>query len=90
LASVFANFSHEQVLDDTATGASAEDQDSTLWNAGISFSYALSRIWSINGTYRYQHGDSDVTESNGDSTGLGGKYSENRVIFSITAAFPIF
>jgi opacity protein-like surface antigen len=90
LASVFANFSYEQVLDDTAAGASAQDQDSTLWNAGISLSYALSRIWSINGTYRYQHGDSDATESNVDGTGLGGKYSENRVIFSITAAFPIF
>jgi hypothetical protein len=25
-----------------------------------------------------------------DSTGLGGKYSENQVIFSFTAAFPIF
>jgi opacity protein-like surface antigen len=89
LASVFANFSREQTLEDIATGVS-QNQNFTLWNAGVRLSYALSPIWSISGTYRYQRGDSDVPESNVDSTGLGGKYSENRVIFSITAAFPIF
>jgi hypothetical protein len=90
LASVFANFSREQVLEDSVTGVSTPDQDFTLWNAGVRLSYALSRIWSISGTYRYQRGDSEVPESNVDSTGLGGKYSENRVIFSLTAAFPVF
>jgi opacity protein-like surface antigen len=89
LASVFANYSREQVLEDSATGVS-QDQDFTLWNAGVGLSYALSRIWSISGTYRYQRGDSDVPGGNVDSTGLGGKYSENRVTFSITAALPIF
>jgi hypothetical protein len=90
LASVFANFSREQLLEDIATGVSTQAQDITLWSAGVRLSYALSRIWSISGTYRYQHRDSDVPEGNVDSTGLGGKYSENRVIFSLTAAFPIF
>jgi hypothetical protein len=90
LASVFANFSREQLLEDIATGVSTQAQDFTLWSAGVRLSYALSRIWSISGTYRYQHRDSDVPESNVDRTGLGGKYSENRVIFSLTAAFPIF
>jgi hypothetical protein len=31
-----------------------------------------------------------VTDSSIDGTTLGGKYSENRVTFSLTAAFPIF
>jgi opacity protein-like surface antigen len=90
LASAFANFSREQVLDDSDTGVSTQDQVFTLWNAGVRFSYALSPMWSISGTYRYQRGDSDVPESNVDSTRLGGKYSENRVIFSLTAAFSVF
>ena len=40
--------------------------------------------------YRYQHRDSDVTNDNVSDTGLGGKYSENRVILSVSAAFPLF
>jgi opacity protein-like surface antigen len=90
LSSVFANFSREQLLEDIATNVSTQDRDFTLWSAGVRFSYALSRIWSVSGTYRYQQRDSDVPDATVDDTRLGGKYSENRVIFSLSAAFPVF
>jgi Putative beta-barrel porin 2 len=90
LASVFATFSREQLLEDIATGVSTQDQDFTLWSTGLRLSYVLSRIWSVSGSYRYQRRDSDVPDVTIDDARLGGKYSENRAIFSLTAAFPIF
>jgi Putative beta-barrel porin 2 len=90
LASLFATISREQLLEDIATDVSTQDQDFTLWSTGLRLSYALSRIWSVSGSYRYQRRDADVPAATGDDTSLGGKYSENRVIFSLTAAFPIF
>jgi hypothetical protein len=90
LASVFATFSREQLLEDIATGVSTQDQDFTLWSTGLRLSYVLSRIWSVSGSYRYPRRDSDVPDLTVDDARLGGKYSENRAIFSLTAAFPIF
>jgi opacity protein-like surface antigen len=90
LASVFANVTRTQLLEDIATDVSTQDRDFTYWSTGVRLSYALTPVWSLSGTYRYQHRDSDVTDSSIDGTTLGGKYSENRVIFSLTAAFPIF
>ena len=90
LASLFATISREQLLEDLATDVSTQDQDFTLWSTGLRLSYALSRVWSVSGSYRYQRRDADVPAVIGDDTSLGGKYSENRVIFSLTAAFPIF
>jgi hypothetical protein len=71
-------------------GVGSAQHQTGLGRAGLKLSCALSRIRSISGTYRYQYRNSDVPEGNMDSTGLGGKYSENQVIFSLTAAFPIF
>jgi hypothetical protein len=88
---VFATLAREQMLEDITTDVSTENRDFTYWSTGVSLSYALSRIWSVSATYRYQHRDSDVPDSSSaDGTSLGGKYSENRVILSLTAAFPIF
>jgi Putative beta-barrel porin 2 len=92
-ASVFANFGRTQMLEDIATDGSTQGQNSqdfTYWSTGASLSYALSRIWSISAAYRYQHRDSDVPSSNIGGTSLGGKYSENRLILSLSAAFPVF
>jgi hypothetical protein len=90
LASVFANLVREQLLEDIATGDSTQDRDFIMWSAGVRLSHVLSRIWSVSGTYRYQRRDSNVPEATFDDTRLGGKYTENRVILSLTAAFPIF
>ena len=92
-SSVFANFGRTQMLEDIAIDGSTQGQNSqdfTYWSTGASLSYALSRIWSVSAAYRYQHRDSDVPSGNIGDTGLGGKYSENRVILSLSAAFPVF
>jgi opacity protein-like surface antigen len=90
LASLFANVTQTQTLEDIATDVSTENRDFTLWSTGVSLSYALTPIWSLSATYRYQHRDSDVQDGTVDGTRLGGKYSENRVIFYLSAAFPVF
>ena len=93
LLSVFANFGRTQLLEDIVIDGSTQGQNSqefTYWSTGASLSYALSRIWSVSAAYRYQHRDSDVPSSNIGSPGLGSKYSENRLILSLSAAFPIF
>jgi Putative beta-barrel porin 2 len=90
LASVFANFTRTQLLEDIATDVSTQDSDFTYWSTGVRFSYALTPVWSLGGAYRYQHRDSDVSDSSINGSTLGGKYSDNRVIFSLTAAFPVF
>jgi putative beta-barrel porin BBP2 len=97
LASMFANVTQTQMLEDIATDVSTQGRDFTYWSTGVRLSYALTPIWSLSATYRYQHRDSDVSDATSDvsgdtvdSTTLGGKYKENRVMFSLTAAFPLF
>jgi opacity protein-like surface antigen len=93
LFTVIATIGRTQMLEDIATDGSTQSQDTqdfTYWNTGASLSYAFSRIWSVSAAYRYQHRDADVPSSNIGDTSLGGKYSENRVILSLSAAFPVF
>jgi hypothetical protein len=93
LLTVIANIGRTQTLEDIATDDSIQSQSSqdfTYWSTGASLSYAFSRIWSVSAAYRYQHRDSDMPSGNIGDTTLGGKYSENRVILSLSAAFPVF
>ena len=93
LFTVLANIGRTQTLEDITTDGSTlsqNSQDFTYWSTGASLSYAFSRIWSVSAAYRYQHRHSDVPSSDIDDTSLGGKYSENRVILSLSAAFPVF
>jgi opacity protein-like surface antigen len=91
---MFANVTQTEMLENIATEVSTQGQDFLNWSTGIRFSYALTPLWSLSATYRYQHNDSDAPNGsvNGsvNTTGLGGNYSENRVIFSLTAVFPVF
>jgi opacity protein-like surface antigen len=94
LASMFATVTQTEMLENIATDVSTQGQDFLNWRTGVRFSYALAPLWSLSATYRYQHNDSDVPNGNvngsANGIGLGGNYSENRVIFSLTAAFPVF
>jgi opacity protein-like surface antigen len=90
LASIFANVTQTETLEEIATNASTQGQDFLNWSTGARISYALTPLWSLSATYRYQHNDSDMPNGSINGTGLGGNYSESRVIFSLTAAFPVF
>jgi hypothetical protein len=87
---LFATFTRTQLLEDIATDVSTEDREFTHWSAGIRASYALTSVWSLAMSYRHQQRDSDVQADVLDSSRIGSKYRENRVIFSISATFPIF
>jgi hypothetical protein len=90
LASLFANYTRTQLLEDIATDVSTEDGEFTYWSVGTRVSYALTPVWSLSLSYRYQQRDSDVAAETIDDTAIGGNYHENRVIFSLSAAFPVF
>jgi hypothetical protein len=91
---MFANFTQTEMLENTATDISTQGQDFLNGSTGVRFSYALIPLWSLSASYPYQHNDLDAPNGsvNGivNSTGLGGNCRENRVIFPLTAAFPIF
>ncbi len=90
-ASLFANYTRTELLEDIATNVPTQDREFTSWSIGATLSYALTPVWSLSVRYQYQRRDSDVpAEATFDGTRLGGSFDENRVIFSLTAAFPIF
>jgi hypothetical protein len=93
LALFFANFGRTETLEDIALDDSSQGQNSqdfTYWSTGASLSYAINRIWSVSMAYRYQHRDSDVPSGSSGDTGIGSSYNENRLILSLSAAFPVF
>jgi hypothetical protein len=94
LASMFANITQTEMLENIATDVSTQGQDFLNWSTGVKFSYALTPLWPLSATYRYQHNDSDVpngnVNGNVNSTWLGGNYRENQVLFWLTEAFPDF
>jgi hypothetical protein len=90
LASVFADFTRTELLEDIATGVATQEKEVTFWSAGTRISYAFTPVWSLAMEYRHRRRDSDVPTGNLNGTGLAGKYDENRVTFSLSAAFPIF
>jgi opacity protein-like surface antigen len=90
-ASVFANYTRTELLEDIATNVSTQNREFTSWSTGATLSYALTPVWSLSMRYQYQRRDSDVpAEATFDGTRLGGSFDENRVILSLTAAIPIF
>jgi opacity protein-like surface antigen len=90
-ASLFANYTRTELLEDIATDVATQDREFSYWSTGATLSYALTPVWSLAMNYRYQHRDSDFpADTTIDGTRVGGRYDENRVILSLTAAFPIF
>jgi len=90
-ASVFANYTRTELLEDIATNVRTQDREFSSWSTGATLSYALTPVWSLSMSYRYQRRESDVPATTTfDGTRVGGSFDENRVILSLTAAFPIF
>jgi hypothetical protein len=91
LGSIFATYAQTQPLENISTnGQSLQNSNFTLWNTGVTASYALTRILSLTARYRYQHGNSPVSGAAADGTQLGGNYAENRFTVTLSAAFPAF
>ena len=81
--SLFADYTRTELLEGGA-GSSPEavaGREDNYWRAGARFSYALTRILSLVGTYRYQQRDSNVAEDD---------FAENFVTLTLAAGFSVF
>jgi hypothetical protein len=90
VASLFANYTRSEVLEDLGTDVSTQDRDFDYWSTGATLTYALTRVLSLGVGYRYQHRESSVTSAASSESSLGRNYSENRFTVSLSAAFPLF
>ena len=83
-AVLFVTYSRNEFLEDEDTGTTVggeQGEVDNLSSIGVTASYALTRIVSLTGTYRYQRRDSNQAENN---------FAENRVTIALTGTFPLF
>jgi hypothetical protein len=82
-AVLFVTYSRNKFLEDVNTGTIAGEQGQmeNLSSIGVTAAYALTRILSLTGTYRYQRRDSNQAEND---------FAENRITIALTGTFPIF
>ena len=83
-AVLFVTYSRNEFLEDGSTGTTAGGEQGRVDNLssiGVTAAYALSRILSLTGAYRYQRRDSNQAEND---------FAENRVTIALTGTFPIF
>jgi uncharacterized protein (PEP-CTERM system associated) len=82
-AALFVTYSRNEFLEDVNSGTITGGQGRTenLTSIGVTASYALTRILSLTGTYRYQRRDANQAE---------GDFAENRATIALTGTFPIF
>lgn len=78
---LFAEYSRNELLEDTGTVGAARGRTDNLWSTGVTASYALTRSISLTGLYRYQRRD---------STRAGNDFEENRVTLIVTGRLSIF
>jgi opacity protein-like surface antigen len=80
---LFVTYSRNEFLEAVNTGtiAGSQGQTENLTSIGVTAAYALTRILSLTGTYRYQRRDANQA---------GSDFAENRVTIALTGTFPIF
>jgi len=88
-AGLFAEYTRNEFLENGTTAGAAQGGTNNFWSAGLTASYALTKVISLTGTYRYQHQTS--TQSNNTSTlATNQNFTENRVTIAVTGTFPVF
>ena len=83
-AVLFVTYSRNELLEDGNNGTTVGEEQGRIDNLssiGVTASYALTRILSLTGTYRYQRRDSNQA---------GNNFAENRVTVAVTGTFPLF
>ena len=81
---LFVTYSRNEFLEDETTGTTVGGEQGRIDNLssiGVTAAYALTRIVSLTGTYRYQRRDSNQA---------GNNFAENRVTIALTGTFPLF
>ena len=81
-AGLLVEYTRNQFLDNGTTAGTTQGGTNNFWSTSLTASYALSRVISLTGAYRYQHQTS--TQLNNQD------YTENRVTIAVTGIFPVF
>ncbi|MGE3541769.1 MAG: outer membrane beta-barrel protein [Candidatus Tectimicrobiota bacterium] len=80
-AALFATYTRNELLEGANASGATRGRIDNFWSTGLRASYALTRIISLTGIYRYQRRDSNNSIND---------YDENRLTVALTGAFPIF
>ncbi len=80
-AALLATYSRNELLENSDTIGGEQGRIDNLSSAGVTASYALTRVIALTGTYLYQRRDSDRA---------GNNFDENRVTIAVTGRFPVF
>lgn len=80
-ALLLVEYTRNELLESGTTVGAVQGRTDNFWSTGLTASYALTKVISLTGTYRYQRRTS--TLSNND-------FAENRVTIAVTGTFPVF
>lgn len=79
---LFVSYVRNQLLEGgVRTAGARQGRTDNLWSAGVTSSYALTRIFALTGEYRYQRRNSDLVLDD---------FEENRLTLALTGTFPVF
>ena len=82
-AGLLVQYTRNQFLENSTTVGAEQGGTNNLWSTGLTASYALTRIISITGEYRYQRQTSTLS-SNTSTLSNNGDFAENRVTIAVT------
>jgi opacity protein-like surface antigen len=88
-AGLFVQYTRNQFLESSTTAGTSQGGTNNLWSTGLTASYALTRVISITGEYRYQHQTSSQSGS-ASTLSINQNFTENRVTIAVTGTFPVF
>jgi hypothetical protein len=82
-AGLLVQYTRNQFLENSTTVGAGQGGTNNLWSTGLTASYALTRIISITGEYRYQRQTSTLS-SNTSTLSNNRDFAENRVTIAVT------
>jgi opacity protein-like surface antigen len=88
-AGLSVQYARNQFLEGGAVTGTSQGGTNNLWSAGLTTSYALTRVISITGEYRYQRQTSTLSGS-ASTQSINQDFTENRVTITVTGTFPVF
>jgi hypothetical protein len=92
-AGLFVEYTRNQFLENGTTAGAGQGGTNNLWSTGLTASYALTKVISITGAYRYQRQTSTVSNNQQLQTSTVSNnqdFAENLVTIAVTGTFPVF
>jgi len=92
-AGLFVEYTRNQFLENGTTAGAGQGGTNNLWSTGVTASYALTKVISLTGAYRYQRQTSTLSNNQQRQTSTlsnNQDFAENRVTIAVTGTFPVF